>query len=62
MEKRVEKGALLAPSPARFQVKSNSERVITWRFFFTPCFPWCISAIDVFEFLCVICTYDDFKS
>ena len=34
MQKGVEKGALLAPSPTRFQLKSNSERVITWGFFY----------------------------
>ena len=39
MQKGVEKGALLAPSPARFQLKSNSGLVKTWGFFFTPYFP-----------------------
>lgn len=53
-EKGVEKGALLTPSPSRFQLKSNSGRVETWRFFLPPIFLVVSLLFDFFEFLCVI--------
>ena len=54
MQKGVEKGALLAPSPARFQLKSTSGLVKTWGFFLPPIFLSVSLLFEFFEFLCVI--------